>query len=885
MVNKPQGHPRFSIVSAVYNVGRYLGEFIDSVDRQTFPSEAFEVIVVDDGSTDDSRSLLEAWRERRPDLVTVISQENGGQARARNAGLELARGEWVTFTDPDDVIEPDYLAEVAAFLDRRPDAALVATNRLMLMEETGELLDTHPLRKHFHSTRMVDLDTEPEYFHGSAPAAFYRREVLEDSGLRFDPEVRPNFEDGHFSCRYLLDAPRPLVGFVTGARYHYRKREDATSTLQNSLGDVDRYTKVLRNGYLDVLRRGADRDGRPPEWLQNFVLYELSYYFSSQDRHAGAVTAARGSVADEFHALMGEILGLLDDGVIASFSVRRLKPAWRHILLHSYKSEPWCQPYVVLDELDEDQALVRLTYHFTGPLPDERFFSRGERVEPTHAKVRSIAYHGRTLLRQRIVWLPSQRAVRVERNGEPAGLLFEPVPRPAYRVTGPAIRRNLTAAGEGVRNRPGPPAADEQEQPSRADRLVKRLARTRWVRRRYRNAWVLMDRIHDADDSGEILFHYLRQHRPQVNAWFTVERGTPDWDRLRRSGVSGRLLAHGSLQWKLAMLNCRHLVSSHADAAVIDPPELRPLTERNWRFTFLQHGVIKDDLSAWLNPKQISTFVTSTPQEHASIAGDDTAYVFTTKEVKLTGLPRFDKLLAVADRVPSERRDLVLLAPTWRNWLVPTLAAGSQRRSLHDSFLASEFAEQWTTLLQSQELANACKAHGLTLGFLPHPNFADALHAMELPDHLQPLSYDVPDVQEYFARAAVLVTDYSSVAFNTAYLGRPVVYFQFDAERVLTGGHVGRRGYFDYQRDGFGPVVDDVDAAVDAICALIERGCEPAPEHLARIQATFPLRDGRCCERVADAIDSSGRPAPARFVAAPGTSAPGAVLDDGGGGD
>ena len=114
------------------------------------------------------------------------------------------------------------------------------------------------------------------------------------------------------------------------------------------------------------------------------------------------------------------------------------------------------------------------------------------------------------------------------------------------------------------------------------------------------------------------------------------------------------MVAHGSTLWKLLMLNARHLISSHADRPVIAPPEIVRLAKPRWQFTFLQHGVIKDDLSGWLNPKVIDTFVTSTRQEHESIAGDDNGYVFTSKEVQLTGLPRFDKLRRIGLRVPED---------------------------------------------------------------------------------------------------------------------------------------------------------------------------------------------------------------------------------------
>ena len=94
-------------------------------------------------------------------------------------------------------------------------------------------------------------------------------------------------------------------------------------------------------------------------------------------------------------------------------------------------------------------------------------------------------------------------------------------------------------------------------------------------------------------------------------------------------------------------------------------------------------------------------------------------------------------------------------------------------------------------------------------------------------------------MQEFFARARVLVTDYSSIAFNAAYLERPVVYYQFDADDVLEGGHVGRRGYFDYRRDGFGPVADSQDEAVGATSRRLANGPAPGPEYQARIERDF----------------------------------------------
>ena len=205
-----------------------------------------------------------------------------------------------------------------------------------------------------------------------------------------------------------------------------------------------------------------------------------------------------------------------------------------------------------------------------------------------------------------------------------------------------------------------------------------------------------MDRIHDANDSGEILFRWLRDNRADVNAWFVLEKDTPDWKRLKAEGygVAPRRPRHAAVEAADDQRRAPHLLA-HRRARQKPPAILKHIDPR-WKFTFLQHGVIKDDLSRWLNPKQMDIFVTSTPGEYESIAGDGSPYVFTAKEVALTGLPRFDRLHAKAQRSQGDACDLILVAPTWRNWLVPPLRPGSQRRVIDSHFFETEYAKAWT---------------------------------------------------------------------------------------------------------------------------------------------------------------------------------------------
>ena len=266
---------------------------------------------------------------------------------------------------------------------------------------------------------------------------------------------------------------------------------------------------------------------------------------------------------------------------------------------------------------------------------------------------------------------------------------------------------------------------------------------------------------------------------------------------------------------------------------------------------FLQHGIIKGDLSPWLNRKRIDLLVTSTQAEHDYISGES-PYGLTSKEVRLTGLPRHDALLRKADAlVAREVRD-VLIAPTWREYLVGRALKSSTERARNDGFMSSEYATAWQAVLRHPRLRTWAREHGYRLVFMPHPNVQPYLDEFDLPDSVVVARYGVTDVQDAVARSALLITDYSSMAFNFAYLGRPTCYFQFD-KAEYDASHTEGPAYYDYDRDGFGPVVKDVDQLLAALERLSADPAE-AERYRALTRRTFPVRDGANSARVYEAI-------------------------------
>lgn len=305
LTSSRSGQPRFSIVTAVHNVEPYLPDFIASIEGQQIPESDLEVIAVDDGSTDGSRGLLEDWARQSQFRIRTLSQPNQGQGAARNLGLDQAAGRWVTFTDPDDMLDPGFLGVATRFAQQHPDVEIMSAKSFVLDDGAGTVSDTHPRREQYRrGNRIVDLLAEPNVFPGSATVSLFRLDRLRAAGIHFDPRVRPNFEDGHFTAHYVLAQAQPIVGLLGDAHYIYRRRSAGTSTLQRSLAHPGRFTDVLEHGYLEVTQAAIERHGRVPDWLQHLLIYELSWYLSADEKIATDIVLP-SDIEPVFHDLFG----------------------------------------------------------------------------------------------------------------------------------------------------------------------------------------------------------------------------------------------------------------------------------------------------------------------------------------------------------------------------------------------------------------------------------------------------------------------------------------------------------------------------------------------------------------------------------------------------
>lgn len=214
-----------SIVIPVYNVERYLRRCLDSVLRQTFTD--FEVIVVDDGSTDRTPQVAADYAARDT-RIHVVRQENQGQGTARNAGMGLARGEYLLFVDGDDAIRPEMLESLYTAAGRFDGVQMVFCNTQVLSEEgkrIGSFSEDYP-----SDTLLTVKDRKDLILMAPGPVSkLYSRKWIVESSIRFPGGVW--YEDLRTTVRLASQLERAV--YVPKEWYCYFQRNGSTMHNQN----------------------------------------------------------------------------------------------------------------------------------------------------------------------------------------------------------------------------------------------------------------------------------------------------------------------------------------------------------------------------------------------------------------------------------------------------------------------------------------------------------------------------------------------------------------------------------------------------------------------------------------------------------------------------
>lgn len=264
---------KISVIVPVYNVMAYLDECVNSVVSQSYAD--LEIILVDDGSTDDSGKLCDAWAEKDT-RIRVVHKLNGGLSDARNAGIPVATGEYVLFLDSDDFWEDADAVKRLVERAQKSEADVITFSYTKFYEDSGKKECYFPQKPDMpiglsHDEQMQFLGQHGVYI-ASACNKLLRRSLLDESML---------FRKGVYSediewCALLLTKVRS-IDFIYENFYCYRQRAGSISHAYR-----DKNCSDLVDAFLRCLDCTETVDGAVKNMLLQYTAFQFSTFFMTQ---------------------------------------------------------------------------------------------------------------------------------------------------------------------------------------------------------------------------------------------------------------------------------------------------------------------------------------------------------------------------------------------------------------------------------------------------------------------------------------------------------------------------------------------------------------------------------------------------------------------------
>ncbi|ECP7501913.1 CDP-glycerol glycerophosphotransferase family protein, partial [Campylobacter jejuni] len=524
------------------------------------------------------------------------------------------------------------------------------------------------------------------------------------------------------------------------------------------------YLEILEKRYLELLNCVAQQD-KIPTFIQNVILYEIFWQTQELVNHPEKLSFMDQVKIHKYLDLLDKIFYFINIQSIMKFNFNSFLFLYKMGFVYCFKKEKVPIDKVFIEQIDDknDEILIKF---YTADVNDEIKMLFDDRLAKIIcSKIRQYDFLNRVFIYERRIWLKffiNAKNMICFINDKKVDIIYQEKKCTFYDIF------------------------------YEIKKLKKRRAKNK-------SLWLFADMSYRADDNAEHLYRYVMKNHPEKNIAFVLRKNSHDYKRLKKEGF--KLVDPKSFKFKYLVFKADKLISSHIDRYFFEA--LGENTLKTKDFVFLQHGITQNDLSSWLNQRQIDLFITGMQDEYDSIAGDFNRYKFTPKEVKLTGFPRWDALLK-NNQINTKQ---IIIMPTWREYIVGSYSKKLMKRRFNPKFYESEYFYRWGSFLHSKKLQELHEKYNYKIVFNPHPQIRPYLEDFNLPNYIIIPSVEM-SMQKLFCESSLMITDYSSVAFEMIILKKPVIYYQFDQDYFFYK-HFLKRGYYNYKKMEFSYLVNN----------------------------------------------------------------------------
>lgn len=355
--------------------------------------------------------------------------------------------------------------------------------------------------------------------------------------------------------------------------------------------------------------------------------------------------------------------------------------------------------------------------------------------------------------------------------------------------------------------------------------------------------WLFEDKIYKGGDNGEYLYTYASKQKDGIKKYYILKKDCIDAERFKKEHK--KFVVYGTLHHKLLFLNSNIVFETHNN--LTKHHGFDELIERYFRDLFnsynvcIQHGLTVQyipHLTNRINDNLRQFFLASTI-EKKNMESKEYAYDGYNDILKITGSPRYDGL-------KNNDKRKILITPSWRNYLASPILNIQEKRSHNSNFSKSKYFEIYNNLINNRKLIDTANKYGYKIIYLLHPCTSPQIDDYEKNESVELIaSTDELNYEKILTESSLMVTDYSGVQFDFAYMYKPIVYFHSDE---LPPSY--EEGEYKYETMALGEIVKEQDKLVELLCEYMKDECKIKEEYKERIDKFFKYHDFNNCKRI-----------------------------------
>ncbi len=856
---------RVSVIVPIYNVEKYLKDCLESLLNQTIEWTEMEVLLINDGSTDNSYNIAKSYADIFP-VFKLFSKENEGFSMTRNYGIKHAQGKYLMFLDSDDRLKPDTVKSVIDFFDTVYEQVDMVTYKDQGYRNK-EKLPLHFRYNYLKNNGVYDLNRFP-YITQTRISIAVKNKL--DENILFPEDNKNGHEDLQY-CNTIL-SQKMKIGYCDKGEYMYN-RSNETSVMHEKFFPIYIFEATI-NYYEELFSKYEEI----PAYYQAMLMNDLSWKLRENILMPYHL---EGEIYSKAVARLKALVNYIDDEII--MTCPSTDNFHRHFFLNWKSDINKCCVIAEADSISifkKNKQLIRQnkfeiclcklqvigeSIYMLGFVKSALFnyldkpevYAVIETSENTIKRVRlelelsSESYYRTKELTNHFwqfvfeypIYHVSSFRIEVEINGFTYKTYYW------FAQTSPfsekykkyrAIYKKFVIDFVESQFWVFPKSEEEikycREEITQKYKNLKEIYAIRYASddKFDQKVWLYYDCIGVKEDNGWYQFQYDFDMDDGISRYFINANKNAVFD----SKYEGQIVEFGSLKHKVLYIIAEKIITAYIETENFVPfkkEERAYISDiSHAQVVYLQHGVLHAHLPWKYSPGRVEAdkVLISSEFERKNFVR---TYKFREQDLIPIGMERFDFI--DRDKQPVKR---ILFAPSWRNYLIGS-KIGNEWTYTDEKFIKSDYFKVFNAFINDTRLERILAQNDIYMDFKLHPIFMPYLKYFEhINNHVKFADGTVTD-DEYI----MYITDFSSYVFNFGYLNRAIMYFIPDWKQFISGMNQYRELDLPFD-EAFGPLVKNADSAIEQIEIIAKQNFKPHKLYKERMENFYlPMGNNR----------------------------------------